>query len=205
MSNSVQQRYFEDDVLNATPQRLRLMLIEGAIRFAKRSVALWTTEHEAAISSLGRCRNIIIELIASIRGDRDSCEYIVDHFVRDARLDDAQRTTDIDNLEQIARNALSVYLIIFRQLDEAQLEGDSAKVSAAIEILEIERETAAIVCEKLPEPPALKAPRNAGDVTSGDAAAILQKTEASTNPAAVGPATYGTNVGQSNSTMSFDA
>ena len=107
MSNSIQRSYYEDDIQNATPQSLRLMLIEGAIRFANRAVSLWNTDLPAAHQSLGRCRNIIIELVASIRGDRESCEYLVDHYVREEPLDPKEREAEIDNLEQISRQTLS--------------------------------------------------------------------------------------------------
>ena len=201
MSNAIQRTYYEDDVLNATPQRLRLMLIEGAIRFAKQSVSLWKQDRVAAQAALGRCRNIVIELIASIRGDRESCEYLVDHIVRDQPLTASERDAEVENLVQICRNSMSIYLIVFRQFDEAQLSDDSAKISDAVGILEVERETAQLLCEQLPEAPQLTAPREA-EITSTDAAAVLNSGQAA---APLGPATYGNNPAQATASMSFEA
>ena len=202
MSNAVHRSYYEDDIQNATPQRLRLMLIDGAIRFANKALSLWESDLPAAHLALGRCRNIIIELIASIRGDRESCEYIVDHIVRSAPLDAAARSAEVDNLEKISRQMLSVYLVVFRQLDEGQLSGEATKISDAIEILEVERETAKLICEQLPEAPQLSAPKGE-DVTSAEAASVLGSSNDVAAPQ--GPATYGTIVTPPSATMSFEA
>ena len=202
MSNSTQRSYYEDDVQNATPQRLRLMLIEGAMRFAKQSVSVWESDHDAAHTALGRCRNIIIELIASIRGDRESCEYFVDHIVREHPLAAKDRNTEVDNLEQISRAMLSTYLVVYRQLDEAQLSGESEKIEEAVAILEVERETAQMVCNALPDAPILNAPRAAANITSNDAAETL-RAENTDEP--TGPATYGDTTALPTSSMSFEA
>jgi flagellar secretion chaperone FliS len=204
VSNAIQRSYFEDDIVNATPQRLRLMLIEGAMRFVKRAITLWETDHPAAVTALGRSRNIIIEIIASIRGDRDSCAYIVDNIVRDQPLNKAERQTEIDNLEAIGRSSLAIYLIVFRQIDEAQLSVNCEKLSAALEILDVERETAQMLCEQLPEAPQLKAPRHSAEITSSQAAAILKK-EPSAASTSAGPATYGSNTGHPTASFSFEA
>ena len=201
MSNSIQRSYYEDDILNATPQRLRLMLIEGAIRFARHAMSLWDSDRSAALQALGRCRNIVIELVASIRADRESCEYLVDHIVRDKPLPKREPEAEIENLVRISRSTMSVLLIVFRQLDEAQLSDDSGKISEAIEILEVERETAALVCEQLPAAPELTA-RREGDITSSDAAKTLKADQAAPPIAA---ATYGSNAGQATASLSFEA
>ena len=201
MSNAIQRSYYEDDVQNATPQRLRLMLIDGAIRFANQAVSLWADDVAAAHHALSRCRKIIIELIASIRGDRASCEYLVDHIVRGTPLSAAEREAEIENLERISRDALSIYLIIFRQLDEAQLSGDSVKIHEAIEVLEEEQQTAQLLCEQLPDAPQVTAPRES-NITSHDAEETLQDMQ---RTAQIAPATYGSNAAQSSSSMSFEA
>jgi len=120
------QKYLESQVMTATPQKLRLMLIEGAIRFARQSIGLWERgENEKAIEALGRCRGIISELLSGIRPDESA----------------------------LTRQVAGVYLFLFRTLTEAQLRRDSKKVEDTISVLEVERETWRLVCEKLPEVP----------------------------------------------------
>src|SRR6476661_296928 len=62
------EKYLETQILTATPQRLRLMLIEGAIRQARAAQAAWNGGHSTkAIEAVGNCRSIISELSAGIR------------------------------------------------------------------------------------------------------------------------------------------
>ena len=125
MDHSAQQ-YLEAQVMSATPQKLRLMLIEGAIRCARHALALWEkNQHEQALESLTRCRNIISELLAGIRPDQTV----------------------------LTRSVAGVYLFLFRCLTEAQLRKDFGKVEETIAVLETERETWRLVCEKLPSSP----------------------------------------------------
>ncbi len=210
MSSDIYRSYYQDDVLNATPQRLRLMLIEGAIRFANAAVEQWETDNSAAFTALGRCRNIIIELIAGVRADRESCEHVVDHILRDQTLTAEQRKAEIEQLETIGRNTMSIYLIIFRHLNEAQLDWDSAKITAAIGVLEIERETARMICEQLPAAPILTAPKDAEEISSSDAAAMLGEqdrlhSQETPQPHITAPPTYGGTSMPAASSMSFDA
>ena len=70
MNHQAREAYIEDQILTATPQKLRLMLIEGAIRFAKRTLLHWENrDNEQALESIIRCRNIVSELLSSIRVD----------------------------------------------------------------------------------------------------------------------------------------
>ena len=202
MSNHVQRNYYEDDVLNATPQRLRLMLIDGAIRFAKSALSVWESDRNGAMTAMCRCRNIIIELIGGIRADRPSCEHIVDHTDQPGAVSSSQRKKEIDRLEQIARNTMAVYLVVFRHLDEAQLDWDAAKLSAAIEVLNEERETMRLVCQKLPHAPALNAPHLPTEISTSEAARVLDKQSPTATPS---PATYGEGAGPTTTSMSFEA
>jgi flagellar protein FliS len=125
MDHSAQQ-YLHAQVMSATPQKLRLMLIEGAIRFARQALSSWEQNHnEQATDWLTRCRNIISELLASIRLDQSS----------------------------LTRSVAGVYLFLFRSLTEGQLQKDRRKIEEAISVLEIERETWRMVCDKLPDAP----------------------------------------------------
>ena len=126
MNQEARDSYVEAQVLTATPQKLRLMLIEGAIRFARKTILHWEAGDNArALDAIVRCRNIVTELLSSIR-------------VADSEL-----------TKQVA----SLYLFVFQHLTQAQLRRDAKLVNEAIEILEVERETWRELCEQMPHAP----------------------------------------------------
>jgi flagellar protein FliS len=127
MNQHARESYLESQVLTATPQKLRLMLIEAAIRFARMTLRHWEQgENEQALDTLIRCRNIISELLSSVRTDES----------------------------KLTRQVAGLYLFVFKHLTEAQLRRDADCLQEAIEVLEIERETWRQVCEQMPEAPA---------------------------------------------------
>ena len=112
--------------MTATPQKLRLMLIEGAIRFARQTLRHWEQqENEQAVDALIRCRNIVSELLAAVRTDHSD----------------------------LARKVAGLYLFVFKHLTEAQLRRDASLVQEAIGVLEVERDTWRQVCEQMPHAP----------------------------------------------------
>lgn len=170
---SADYTYLEDEVLTASPQRLRLMLIDGAIRFARQTLAHWQVDHaDAAAQSLMRCRAIVTELLASVRSDRATCEHLVDNLRRTKSLSAAQRARDIDELQAAARSTVGIYVFLFRDLTTAQMTRDAAKVQGAIRVLEVERETTRLLCEQQPEAPQLTTPLPSAprEITARDAA-----------------------------------
>jgi len=126
MQQHASESYLESQVLTATPQKLRLMLIEGAIRFSRQTLHHWEQENnEQALETIIRARSIVSELIASIRVDET----------------------------ELTRKVASIYLFVFRHLTEGQLRRDAHLVREAIRVLEAERETWHQVCEQMPEAP----------------------------------------------------
>lgn len=165
--------YLENEVLSATPQKLRLMLIDGAIRFARQAIAEWEAKRlDAAAQSLTRARAIVAELLAAVRRDRGECEQIVDHYRHETALSAQERSRRIDALQQIGRATAGIYLFLFRELTEAGLHQNREKVMAAIGVLEVERETARLVCQQLPRAPELDLPAGPQEITSSQAALI---------------------------------
>jgi len=123
MHPSAKTSYFETEVLTAPPQKLQLMLLDGAIRFIGRGRQLWEAgKNEEGAESLIRAQQIVSQLIAAL----------------DGRID-----------PELTRKLASVYLFVFRALVEANLDRDQKKVDDALRVLETERETWRRLCEKL--------------------------------------------------------
>jgi flagellar protein FliS len=138
MHTDPRNSYLESQVLTATPQKLRLMLIEAALRAARQALNSWEEKLDSEANiALIRCREIISELLAAIRPD-DS---------------------------ELTRNVSGIYVFLFKTLAEAQLHRDRAKVGEAIKVLEIEQETWRDVCEQMPNAPV---PKTMVDSASGD-------------------------------------
>jgi flagellar protein FliS len=126
MNASVRESYLETQVATATPQRLRLMLIDAALRQARLAEVAWTDQrHDEGREAASRCREIISELIAGIQPDQNA----------------------------IAKQVLGVYLFLFSSLTEAQLTRDVHQLAGIIRVLEEEQQTWQTVCSQFPEPP----------------------------------------------------
>jgi flagellar protein FliS len=123
MTLSPRDAYLETQVLTAPPQKLRLMLIEGAMRFAQQAGAYWQAEQwEAGLEANIRAREILGELMSSLDPEQSP----------------------------LAKQILPIYNFVFRTLTEAQLAHDQAKLQDALRVLGEERETWRQVCEALP-------------------------------------------------------
>jgi flagellar secretion chaperone FliS len=127
MAFSARDVYLETQIRTATPQKLRLMLIEGALRFAHQAIACWDREEQRGLrcNALARCHDILTELFGSIRADGSP----------------------------VATNVKAIYRFLFRHLAAATATNDCDKMRDVVRVLEQERETWRQVCEKMPEPP----------------------------------------------------
>ncbi len=126
MHSEAQNSYLEAQVLTATPQKQRLMLIDGAMRFARQGMQLWEQgQNEQASEALGSSRKIVSELLSSI----------------DVQQDD------------LTKKVAAIYVFIFQKLTEAQLGQSAIALQEALDVLAVERETWHLLCEKMPEAP----------------------------------------------------
>ena len=115
--------YLRTKVLTASPEELRLMLLDGAIKFARQgSDGLARRDFEASFTGLSQARSIITELIVTIRPEADPA---------------------------LAERVKSLYTFLYTELVEASLSKDSKRVDRVIELLEFERETWAMLMTKL--------------------------------------------------------
>src|SRR5688572_7145779 len=113
--------YLESKVLTAPPQRLHLMLIEGAIRFGRQAEAeLHAGKQASAAGPLMRMLDIAGDLLAGVR----------------------------QNKGELNHKLAGVYWFIFRRASEATMYSDAVALAEVLRLLEFERETWQKVCEK---------------------------------------------------------
>ncbi len=123
MSDSSANAYLRTRVLTASPEQLRLMLLDGAIRFLRQGRdGLAARNYEQSFDGFTKGRAIILELTNSMRHEvaPDLC----------ARLH-------------------GLYMFIYQLTIEASLEKDLAKADRAISMLEFERETWDLAIQQL--------------------------------------------------------
>ena len=126
MEPNARDAYLESHILTAAPQKLRLMLIEGAIRFSRQAIAYWEQgQPDAGNQALCRARRIVSELLSGIRPESSS----------------------------LSSKVAGVYAFLFRTLSEALPQRDVRRVATALEVLEVEHETWRLLCDQLSEHP----------------------------------------------------
>lgn len=129
--------YLRNRVMTASPEQLRLMLLDGAIKFGSQGLeGMKASDFEAVYEGVSQCRAIVAELLSSIRDDVDP---------------------------ELAHRARSVYGFMFRELMELGIERDAKRMTKVLEILEYERETWVLLMEKLAGEGATRTPASAGE------------------------------------------
>lgn len=117
--------YLRTRVMSASPEELRLMLLDGAIKFANQGKeGLERRDFEASFNGISQSRNIIFELLTTVRGDLDP---------------------------ELADNVKSLYTFLYTHLLDASVEKSPTKVGEVIELLEYERETWVLLMQRLAE------------------------------------------------------
>ena len=119
---TARQNYLQAEVQTATPQKLQLMLIEAAIKNVHRTKKAWGEERfEAGFDSLTLAQDIVAEILSSV---------------------------DKEGSPELASKIASIYVFIFRCLSEGGMTHDQQKLDDALRVLNSERETWRLVCEK---------------------------------------------------------
>ena len=117
--------YRKTQILTAPPEKLQLMLYDGAVRFATQGrEALQRRDYETSYGSLVRAQNIVLELICGLRPEANPA---------------------------LCNKMASLYSFVYRKLLDANVRHDVAAVDDALSILEILRDTWARLLEKLAE------------------------------------------------------
>lgn len=145
MSIDVNNPYFRTKVLTASQEELRLLLIEGALRFVRMGRdGLANKDFEKVFEGFSQGRDIVSELLTGLRPEQapDMCA-----------------------------NLSAIYNYIFRLIVRASLEKDISAADEAIQLLEYERETWVMVMEKLAQERAGKTVKNGAPASVPSASA----------------------------------
>jgi flagellar protein FliS len=123
MTTAARDSYLDTQVHTATPQRLRLMLIEGVQRQVRAAEGAWEDGRPSdAIAALIRARDIVAELLSGIRPDSTP----------------------------LVQQTLGIYAYLYSALTEVQHSGDAHQLAGIHRVLEEERQTWQSVCTELP-------------------------------------------------------
>lgn len=123
MAFDINNPYFRTRVLTASPEELRLMLIEGCVRFLREGrAALEEKNFEKVYEHFTNARNILVELTTSLKRDIDP---------------------------DLCNKLEAIYTYVLRLTVDGSFEKDIKKIDEAIELMEYDRETWVLLMEKL--------------------------------------------------------
>lgn len=117
--------YLKTKVLTASREELRLMLIDGAIKFAYQALnGLDESDHEQIYLGFSQCRDIVLELLNTIKPE---------------------------HAPEIARSMQELYTFMYGQLLKASINKDAGMLREVISLLEYDRETWVLTMARLGE------------------------------------------------------
>lgn len=132
MPSDTAATYLKTRVLTARPAELRMMLLDGAVKFANQArLGLEERRHEQAYNGFTQSRAIVLELVDSINEEIDP---------------------------ELAQRVRSLYMFMYAELAQASFEKNLERLGKVIELLEYERQTWMLVLKKLAEEAAPSAP-----------------------------------------------
>ncbi len=123
MTDNQTNTYLRDAVLTATPEKLQLMLYDGAIRFSTQArEAIERKDYEESYHKLTRAQHIILEMLNGL---------------------------DYDVNRALCERVASIYNFLYRKLVDACVNRDVSDIDDALKVLRIERDTWQILVDKL--------------------------------------------------------
>lgn len=128
--------YLRNQVMTASQEQLQLMLYDGAIRYARLGKqAILDKDIEASFNHLTRAQRIVLEMLNGLRPEINP---------------------------ELCNRMAGLYNFIYRRLVDGSVNRDTKVIDEALDILEYQRETWAMLLKKLNEGNAEKqAPQNA--------------------------------------------
>lgn len=122
MPQATPSSYLESKVKTASTAQLHLMLIEGALRFCtKAQLELEKNNEGHANDAMLRAMDIVGEMLAGVRGGQS----------------------------EINQKLVELYQYLFYTLTSAYVNTDATKLGDVMRILEFERETWQLACERV--------------------------------------------------------
>ena len=136
--------YLETQVLTASPHRLHLMVVDAALRHARRGAeGIEQRQWDVMFLSLSKARDCLSELIGGLKPEVDP---------------------------ELVEPTKQLFVFVYRNLAKADFERNAALVQDAIRVLEIHRETWLELGQGLvgaPLRPTATAPVSEGPVATG--------------------------------------
>ncbi len=115
--------YVRTKVMTASPQELRLMLLDGAMRFAATArEGLRARDYEKSYDGISRCQAVLIELINGLAPE---------------------------HAPDLCRQLSALYTFMYRRLVDASRMRDPGIVDEVLELLRYERQTWQMLLDKL--------------------------------------------------------
>lgn len=122
-NTQVSQAYLKTKVMTASPAELRLMLIDGAIRFTEQARRGYEERNfESAFDGTTKAQNILMEMMNSLRPDQSP---------------------------ELCARLSALYTFMYKSLVEASSTRDTRLVDEVITLLRFERETWQMCLEAL--------------------------------------------------------
>lgn len=123
MNPNAAQNYFRMRVMTATPEQLQMMLFDGALRFGEQArAALEAKKFDESHDLISRVQKIITEMTSSLKHDVNP---------------------------ELCGKLASLYNYVYRKLIDANIRHDVAALSEAMDLLKFQRETWAMLMDKL--------------------------------------------------------
>ena len=112
---SVNEAYLEARVLSAKPEHLHLMVVDGALKFARQAIlAQDRQDWGAAHNALNRSRDCVNELLVGLNPE---------------------------HMPEVAKSLQGLFVFVYQSLSKADLLRDPQLIRDAIRPLEIHRQT----------------------------------------------------------------
>ncbi len=138
--------YLKTKVLTASPEELRLMLYDGAIKFCHQAKAAREANNiETAFECLMKAQKIVLELSTSLN-----------HQIS----------------PELCSKLSALYTFIYRRLVDANINKDDKAIDESIKLLEYERETWQMLMHQLAEEASTEAGQEASGLSNAQQTAI---------------------------------
>jgi flagellar protein FliS len=117
--------YLKTKVMTASREELRLMLIDGAIKFAQQALhGLEANDQEEIYAGFSQCRDIILELLNTIKPE---------------------------HAPDVAKSVKDLYTFMYGELVKSSMKKDQGILREVISLLEYDRETWVLTMSKVAE------------------------------------------------------